>query len=146
MNSEFAYDNYNLNYVPNMYDYITELSQPKRLDNLHSSLDGFQKGNLFPSIYRPYFKEEPFIIENRNERERLINKFREYSFAAHELNLYLDIYPSDTNMLNKFREYTHLSSEARREYESKYGPLLVANTGTENTFKWAKEYWPWEVK
>ena len=50
--------------------------------------------------------------------ELLLN-VNQLSFAAHELNLYLDIYPNDTQMIELFNHYRSMANEAIERYEKK---------------------------
>ena len=78
---------------------------------------------------------------------RPIYELSAIAFAAHELNLYLDLHPEDQSMLALFNDYRRKSNELTREYEEKYGPLNISSNSLDgNNFTWATDPWPWEGK
>lgn len=107
---------------------------------------GYDRGNLFKDLYDQYKNYKPDTLETKTEQEKLFLELARMSFAAHELNLYLDLNPDDVGMLKLFNDYRHKSNELRREYEEKYGPLCINSNSLNNTpFMWEKSPWPWEV-
>ena len=69
------------------------------------------------------------------------------AFAAHEINLYLDLNPDDVSMITLFNDYRKKANELRTQYESKYGPLNLASDSLDQTpFMWEKNTWPWEAR
>ena len=65
-----------------------------------------------------------------------------YSFAAHELNLYLDIYPDDKQALGLYNQYKDMCDKYTKEYEKKYGYILLEPDM--NSWNWINSPWPWE--
>ena len=83
-------------------------------------------------------------LKAKNEKDALFLELSRYAFAAHELNLYLDLHPEDTSMLTLFNDYRERANRLAQAYESKYGPLPISsNSGTTN-FLWHSQNWPWE--
>ncbi len=114
-------------------------------NNLYDVYNGFIRGNMFPDLYNQYKINKPFDIEPMNEQTELLTYIDAYSFAAHDLNLYLDNNPNDRDMIDLFNSFTDEANKVRRDYEKKYGPLFV---DASNTFPWAwnNSPWPWENK
>ena len=113
--------------------------------NTYGPYEGFIRGNLFKDLYDPYKNYQPAkLIPNSEQEERLLN-LDQLAFAAHELNLYLDIHPDDRNALNEFNRYRKMAIEAMNTYENQYGPLSV-DSDTLEAYPWAWEgtTWPWE--
>lgn len=107
---------------------------------------GYDRGNLFENLYDQYKNYKPDTLSARTEQERLFLELSRIAFAAHELNLYLDLNPEDMGMLRLFNDYRQKSNELLREYESKYGPLTISSDALEKSpFMWEKSPWPWEV-
>ncbi|MEE0699282.1 MAG: spore coat protein CotJB [Bacilli bacterium] len=107
--------------------------------------EGFLRGNLQAGTYLPYKNmtfTKPVI---NNEREAMLYKVQETGFAAHELNLYLDTHPNDTNAIRMYNEYNRQEKMLNDQYERKYGPIdLSDNEGLSMTpWAWIKEPWPW---
>ena len=65
-------------------------------------------------------------------------------FAAHELNLYLDLHPEDKSMIVLFKDYQETIRKLKKEYENKYRPITVNGVKNENLFTWELTAWPWE--
>ncbi|MGN1324634.1 MAG: spore coat protein CotJB [Bacilli bacterium] len=146
------YDNY-YNYMNDMNFQNTFLNNNPNLTNIPQptyKLDskiGFMRGNMFENLYNPYKNYKPREIEPTNERETLLNKVRQYRFAMIDLNLYLDNYPDDENVVKIFNNYRNLEKQASMEYESKYGPLTIDDAPSNvNTWIWDNSPWPWEVQ
>ena len=139
----------------NNYNYLNELynnlyrDYPNRTVstsiNLYSPTEGYMKGNLFSNIYSEYKNYRPQKLMARNEQEKLLYELESISFAAHELNLYLDLHPNDTSMLMLFKDYEEKCKKLTSEYENKYGPLSVSEVNSTKEFTWVNN-WPWEVK
>ena len=113
-------------------------------NNLYNPKEGFEKGNLFPKLYEQYKNYRPINPNPRTEEERLMNEIQSICFAAHELNLYLDLHPEDNTMLMLLRDYEDTARKLKNEYQNKYGPITVNGVKNENLFTWQTEKWPWE--
>ncbi len=108
--------------------------------------DGYNKGNLFSNLYSQYKNYKPVVLKANNEREQLLLELSRMAFAAHEINLYLDLNPDDVSMITLFNDYRKKANELRTQYESKYGPLNLASDSLDQTpFMWEKNTWPWEA-
>lgn len=107
--------------------------------------EAYNSGNLYSNLYSQYKNYRPAVLTARNEKEQLLLELSRLSFAAHELNLYLDLYPNDETMLALFNDYRSETNALIKQYEGKYGPLSISGNGLENTpFSWQKTTWPWE--
>ena len=114
--------------------------------DLYEPLEGYARGNMFKNLYDPYKNYRPQRIKINSEKEELLASIGEYSFAAHEMNLYLDVYPNNQNALNLFNKYRNQANELIAKYERKYGPLNVSSSeNSKIPFAWEASSWPWEV-
>ena len=120
------------------------LPNPNTL-NLYGPYEGYIKGNLFKDLYEPYKNYEPRKLVPTSEREERLLNLNQLHFAAHELNLYLDVHPDDRSALNEFNRYRKMANEAMIAYENQYRPLDVSSDVLE-AYPWAWEgtVWPWE--
>ncbi len=109
--------------------------------NLFNPSEGFIRGNMFSNLYSEYKNYKPQKLNPRNEQEKRLFEIQAICFAAHELNLYLDLNPYDQSMITLFNDYIKKEEELVREYESMYGPMIVNN----NISEWVSKKWPWEV-
>lgn len=133
-------DNYN-NMNPNMNVNSNMNLQP----NLYEPYQGFIRGNMFPNLYDEYKIKRPFEVEPMNDQAELLTYIDALTFAAHDLNLYLDNFPNDQQMIQKFNEYRMESNRAIEQYENQYGPLFVnSNANAVTPWAWDNRPWPWE--
>ena len=137
----YNYNNYLGNdYFRNTTPSMMNTNQP----NLYNPEEGYNKGNLFANLYSEYKNYQPAMLKAKNEKESLFLDLSRYAFAAHELNLYLDLHPEDTTMLTLFNDYRERSNRLMMEYEKKYGPLTVSSDVMNTNFTWVTDKWPWE--
>ena len=113
--------------------------------NLYDSYAGFIRGNMFPDLYNSYKISKPFDIQPMNEQAELLTYLDALSFAMTDLNLYLDNFPENRQMIDLFNQYKMEESKIMNEYESKYGPLF-ASSNNSNNWDWVRNPWPWENK
>ena len=146
MNNDYRFDNYAF---PDMSafnnTFFNQMKQNKNND-LATPLEGYIRGNLYNNLYKPYKNYRPANLVPTNEQAELLLNLNQLDFAAHELRLYLDVFPTDRNMIQLFNKYQQMSTEATNAYEKKFGPLN-SNTLSENTqFSWQAYAWPWEME
>lgn len=129
------------NYMMNVPSYSTSQSNN---NELFGTYEGYIKGNMFKNLYKPYKNYRPSNIEvNSAKQEELLN-LSQIEFATHELNLYLDNYPNDNNMINEFNKLRKQYINLVNQYEQKYGPLFVRGIDSKVPWQWNNEPWPWE--
>ncbi len=112
---------------------------------LYGPYEGFIKGNLFRNLYQQYKNYQPAPLTPRSEQEEALLNLNQIQFAMHELNLYLDNFPNDTNMMNQFAMFRNTYNRLLSDYENKYGAITI-NSPTLNTvpFGWVEKAWPWD--
>ena len=126
------------------YNTMSPFNLEKPDTDLTSPEVGFKRGNIFENLYSPY-KKSTYNFSPENEREKLMLEIMETCFYAHELNLYLDNYPNDTDKLSLFMQYNDLSNKLIEEYERKYSPILLSgNRFNSIPWTWVESPWPWE--
>ena len=143
-NVMYSYQNKNQNYYDNNnfnQPYFVEDANPA---SLYDPYQGFIRGNMFPQLYDGY-KIPPMDIPVMSERDQMLIYLDALSFATVDINLYLDNFPNDKDMIALFNQYRMETERVRSEFESKYGPILV-DSDASNTYPWAwdKRPWPWE--
>ena len=91
------------NYENNNYNQplFTKNENPKTVLDPYN---GFIRGNMFSSLYNGY-KVEPMMLQPSNEQMQLLGMLDALCFAKEDLNLYLDVYPNDRDMINLFNQY-----------------------------------------
>lgn len=79
-----------------------------------------------------------------NEREKMLYDVSAASFAVTDVGLYLDTHPNDKAALENLRSCAAALEALRRQYEAKYGPLLVENGAQGGAWAWIDAPWPWQ--
>lgn len=132
------------NYVNNNYN-EPMYTKDENPSSLYDPYNGFIRGNMFPSLYNGYKLEKPLDITPMNDKESLMLYVDAIGFAAHDINLYLDIYPNDKDMIELFNQYRMECNKLKEEYQNKFGPLLVNSNATDKVpWSWDDRPWPWE--
>ena len=127
----------------NYYDYLYRNNMNSQ--NLYNPQEGFLKGNMFSNLYSEYKSYKPQKLVFKNEQEKMLYELDSISFAAHELNLYLDLHKDDQSMVTLFNDYRRKLEELTKSYEEKYGPLTVnSNVMEDKASSWVNTPWPWE--
>lgn len=114
--------------------------------NLYGSYEGYIKGNMFKNLYDQYKNYKPAKLIPNNEQAELLLNLNQTTFAAHDIKLYLDIFPNDKNMINLYNDYQQKADIALKEYERKYGPITSNTLSQNNIFSWETYSWPWEME
>ena len=144
----YQYPNANIidyyNYTNNNYN-KPNYSEDANASKLYDPYQGFIRGNMFPNLYNGYKISNPINIEPKSEKEEMLIYLDYLAFAAHDINLYLDLYPKDKDMLEAFSMYRIEANKVRKQYEKKYGPLEVnSEANTVYPWAWDNKPWPWE--
>ena len=96
-------------------------------------------------IYDPYKNYQYRILKATNKKEELLYNYLSYEFTLQELDLYLDIYPNNQDMIKLYNKYLDESNKAKKLYEENFGPIsLNSNYLNNNTWSWLNNSWPWE--
>lgn len=133
----------NINSPGERKDNIANMNDQKQ--SLINSYEGFIRGNMFEELYKPYLQAEPFNLRPQTEKEALLNRIREYSFALVDLNLYLDTHPNDAEKIKIYNQYLNELKQITNNYEAMFGPLTLSSEAL-NSYPWAwiSGPWPWE--
>ncbi len=142
-------NDYRINPIMDLINPYNMVSQTNGMqfnqNELGTPKDAFTLGNLFINTYIPYKNYQPQKLVAKNEQEALFLKLAEVAFAAHELNLYLDLHPEDKSALQLFNQYRTQTNELKTQYQNQYGPLMIsANVLLNSPFLWEQLTFPWE--
>lgn len=110
-------------------------------NTLVSVKEGFNRGNMFDNLFMPY----KYIadIKPSDRRNKLMMDIQMFCFAAHELNLYLDLYPDDIQAIGLYNQYKEEANRLTYKYEKEFGKIEL-NINENYTWDWVKSPWPWE--
>lgn len=144
---------YNQNFYDNRldtYNYMNNnYNQPMYTEDVNAKkvydpYQGFIRGNMFPNLYNGYGMKN-LDINPTNEQARMLTTLSALEFAAHDINLYLDLHPEDRDMIELYNQYRIESNELRDKYENMYGPILASSNATNQIpWNWKNSPWPWE--
>lgn len=125
---------------------VSKLKQNKSTTNgLAEPYTGFTRGNMFDNLYDEYKNYRPQELNPKDDKEYAMLLMQMYGFAAHDLGLYLDVNPNDTNAIRQRAEYIRMYNEALAQYESNFGPITQNSIMLETTpWAWDTKKWPWE--
>ena len=98
-----------------------------------------ERGTLFPGLDLPFMN----IINTGTVTDTPLAELMALDFACHELHLYLDTHPEDSEAFSVYQGLADLAEEARRRYTALYGPVSAADLANETSFTWLKNPWPW---
>ena len=148
-NNFMPYEVEELNNMPTNFNtsnnsMIESMNKENNSLTLYSPYEGYIRGNGFRDQYVPYKNYQPAKLNFASEQDEVMANIGQYSFMAHEMNLWLDTHPEDREALRKFHEFRDKANELIKDYERKYGPLSVSGDVSRQTpFNWVTTKWPW---
>ena len=80
------------------------------------------------------------------ERNQLLQEYNTMKFAAHDILLFLDTHPFNSEALKAFAHYCRTAKVLKNEYEMKYGALTADAAAVGNSWQWIDSPWPWQYK
>ncbi len=130
--------------MKNFINWQNQLNYKQYEQDTYDPYQGFIRGNMFPNLYDQYKISRPYEIQPMNEQAELLTKLNALEFAAHDINLYLDNFPNNQEMINLSNNLNNQLKELTNNYENKYGPLFVNTINEKNNWQWNKMPWPWQ--
>lgn len=79
-----------------------------------------------------------------NDKQKLMRKIQQESFALVEAHLYLDSHPTCPMGLKYFEQHKKEYDELMEKYAEKYGPITVGQSSTDKKWGWVTTPFPWE--
>ncbi|TCO74842.1 spore coat protein CotJB [Marinisporobacter balticus] len=81
------------------------------------------------------------------DRLNMLRKIMELECSCIDLNLYLDMYPTDQNALMQYNTQAFQLMELKKQYGCMYGPLSnFGDAQSQYPFRWIEDPWPWEIE
>lgn len=78
-------------------------------------------------------------------KEELLKRLTILDFLTVDLQLYLDIYPEDTDAIAKYNSVVKEADTVRAMIEKMYGPIYSFRSYSDSDkFTWIDNPWPWE--
>lgn len=87
-------------------------------------------------------------MNSSQQKEMLLKKINEVSFAVDDILLFLDTHPDCQEALEFYRQNVAVRKEALDEYARLYGPLTIdtADDNCSRSWEWIQQPFPWEMK
>lgn len=101
--------------------------------------DALKRGTLFPGLDLPFMN----MVNTADVSGTPLGEVMALQFVCHELQLFLDTHPNDSEAFATLKNMLKLSREAERRYVEKYGPLCVKDLENCQNFNWLSDPWPW---
>lgn len=79
-----------------------------------------------------------------NDKQKLMRKIQQNTFALVEANLYLDSHPTCKMGLEYFRKHKEEQERLEKEFNEKYGPLTANQSEGTKKWEWVISPFPWE--
>ena len=111
-----------------------------RNNELFSIEEGFNKGNIFKNIYSKY-KNHVYKLKTTNQKDESLYKLQMYAFTLKDLNLYLDLHPTDQSVIDKYLQVKKLYEEEKKKYN---GLISSIDTTNSDEWTWINNPWPWD--
>ncbi len=132
--------------MQNCFDTFIDTKPIDKSPKLFDPQEAIMLGNLFKDLYMSWQGFSNYCLQPENKRQQQLLEVQMYDFVAHEINLYLDIYPNNQRMIQLYHEYVEKAKKARTNFENNFGPLFVQNSQDTNTFEWIQGPWPWDYQ
>ena len=116
--------------------------KPNNNLKLYNLEDALKYGNAFPNLYDAYKNYKPSALKASNARERALLEIQMLEFSLTDLNLYLDLNPTDVYAYQVFKDYAKECKNKKEVYTRTYGPLTI--TDITDDYEWSRGVWPWE--
>ncbi len=68
------------------------------------------------------------------------------SFTALDTAMFLDTHPRNREATQYFHKYNKARSQALKEYNNRFGPLMIDQVNDDNFMRWINNPWPWEME
>lgn len=107
----------------------------------YSQQDALVNGTLFPGLNLPFYLK----MEGGPVPATPLAELQALEFVIHELGLYLDTHPEDSEAFDLFQQYSKAEQTARAAYEAKNGPLTRQAAAQFQQYRWLESPWPWCV-
>ena len=130
--------NYNYLNLIKLYQDGNRTNNNKSDLGFYVALDGLSKGNMDSTLYNQFENKVPRKLDEKNPLHLLMA----YQFALIDLQLFLDVNPNNKVVKDLFDRYLEQYQNAKKEFESKNGPLTIdSNLNKGQTWKWQNK-WP----
>lgn len=112
--------------------------------NFFNPYEAYMKGNLYKNLYDGYKNYKPARLIPNNEQAELLLNLNQICFENQDIRLYLDVFPTNREMISKYNRNVDIINQLTKQYEEKYGPLTNTSLSNNEIFSWEEYNFPWE--
>jgi len=102
--------------------------------------EGLSRGTLFPGLDLPFMN----MVKTGGLMDTPHCELMALTFAADELELYLDTHPADSEAFAVYQDILKLRAEAVKRYTKLYGPVTQRDMLGMSRYAWIDNPWPWD--
>ena len=106
----------------------------------YDAADALKRGTLFPGLDLPFMN----MVNMEDVSGTPLGEVMALCFVSHELQLYLDTHPQDTDAQDDYYNYSVMLKELTASYEQQYGPLSGFGSSPTMAGSWVDSEWPFE--
>ena len=103
--------------------------------------EALSRGTLFSGLDLPFMNSINGLQPNNT-----LSRLQAVSFAAHELELYLDTHSDDREAFEMYKTFLDLKQEAKDKYTEKHGADCTDGLINAKSFTWTEDPWPWDYR
>ena len=119
------------------YTPMQQCSEPAYEDKM-----ALARGTLFPGLDLPFMH----MVNKPDGLSTPLCELMALDFVVHELRLYLDTHPDDSEAFQSLQTCIRLSREGRRRYVEQYGPISIDDMRFADSYTWIDAPWPWQLR
>lgn len=106
----------------------------------YQTMEALSEGTLFPGLNLPFHLAKNGRALARCPRTELMA----LTFVVHELGLYLDTHPEDSEAFALYQNYAKMLKQGQKTFTEKIGPLVQLDSAMDDSFTWVNAPWPWQ--
>lgn len=107
----------------------------------YDTMEALARGTLFPGVDLPFMG-----MVNKTQEITPQTEMMALCFVTHELALYLDTHPDDSEAFNMYQSFLTLKREAVERYVKLCGPVTHGDMLGMERYSWLDEPWPWDYE
>ena len=112
------------------------------IDPTYDTAEALSRGTLFPGLDLPFMG----MVNTGKLTGTPMGEMMALDFVAHELVLYLDTHPADSEAFQLLQNIQKLAQTAKERYTKRFGPVCHRDLMYMKEFSWLENPWPWDYK
>lgn len=109
---------------------------------MYNTAQALSRGTLFPGLDLPFMN----MVNTGELTGTPLGEVMALDFVAHELALFLDTHPDDSEAFEVYKSVLSLANTAKDKFVKLYGPLTKQDLSQSKSYTWLKNPWPWDYR